>query len=156
MGFITYKTIVEDFERAANLHQYVASFGHGSIDNLDARSQNVAYPYVFLRPLQSPGYNEDTRFRTLSFELYCLDIPKLSNQDPIQIMSNMEQVMYDIGSYFNWGPPSDNQSLGYDLIFNSIVPTLEAFNDRAYGWVGNINVQTVGTYNFCIYPSGSV
>ena len=152
MAFITYKTIVNDFKAACDAHLYVASFAHGSIDFLDASSQNIAYPYVFLRPLQSAGYSEDTRLRTLSFELYVLDIPKLSTQSPVDIMSITEQVLYDIGSYFNYGPPSDNQSLGYDYTMTNIVPALEAFQDRCYGWVGNISIQTAGTYNYCDYP----
>ena len=155
-GFIPYKNIVNQFQIAADSHQYVSTFHHGSIDLLDAKSQNVAYPYVFLRPLTSPGYNEDTRLRTLAFELYALDVPTLSNQDPIDIMSNMEMVLYDIGAYFNWGPPSDNQTYGYDLTFQNIVPTLEAFNDRAYGWVANITIETKGTYDYCDFPSGSI
>ena len=81
MAFQTYKQIVEYFEDAANKHLAVNSFGHGSLDYLDARSQNVQYPYVFLRPLTSPGYNEDTRIKTLSFELYdVLDYQDLINK----------------------------------------------------------------------------
>lgn len=155
-GFISYSNIVSNFQAAADAHKYVASFAHGSIDYLDAKSQNVAYPYVFLRPLTSAGYDEDTRLRTLAFELYALDVPTLKNQEPIDIMSNMEMVLYDIGGYFNWGPPSDNQTYGYDLKFLSIIPTLEAFNDRAYGWVANITVDTKATYDYCDFPSGSI
>ena len=153
MAFQTYKQIVEYFEDAANKHLAVNSFGHGSLDYLDARSQNVQYPYVFLRPLTSPGYNEDTRIRTLSFELYALDVPKLSTESPVDIMSRMEMTLLDITGYFIWGPPSNDQSTGYDIIVTNQIPTLEAFNDRAYGWVLNINVQTQGTYNYCDYPS---
>lgn len=152
-GFISYKKIVDTFQQAADAHEYISTFGHGSLDYLDAKSQNVLYPYLFLRPLTSPGYNEETRERTLTFELYALDVPTLANQEPIEIMSNMEQVLYDIGAYFNWGPPSDDQSLGYNLVFNNIIPTLEAFNDRAYGWVANINLLTKGTYTYCDYPT---
>lgn len=150
--FITYKDIVNQFQQAADAHLYVASFAHGSLDYLDASSQNIEYPYVFLRPMTSPGYDQDTRLRELTFELYCLDVPKLSNESPVDVMSRMEGLIYDIGSWFTWGPASDNQSLGYDIVITNIIPTLEAFNDRAYGWVGNINIQTVGTYDYCDYP----
>ena len=152
MGFISYNSIVNQFQQATNAHLYVSTFAHGSLDYLDASSQNIAYPYVFLRPMSSPGYSEDTRLRILTFELYCLDVPTLANQDPIEIMSRMETLIYDIGSWFTWGPPTDNQSLGYDITINNIVPALEAFNDRAYGWVGSIQIETVGTYNYCDYP----
>ena len=153
MGFVSYKQVVDNFEAACNAHDYVASFAHGSIDYLDASSQNIKYPYVFLRPLQSPGYSQDTRIIERSFELYGLDVPKLSTESPVDIMSRMEMTLLDITGYFIWGPPSNDQSTGYDIIVTNQIPTLEAFNDRAYGWVLNINVQTQGTYNYCDYPA---
>ena len=64
------ESIVQTFRAAADAHEYVNSFAFGSIDFLDSSSQNIKYPYVFLRPLQSPGYSQDTRLRILSFELY--------------------------------------------------------------------------------------
>jgi hypothetical protein len=152
MGFITYKQVVNTIQSACQEHDYVQSFAHGSIDYLDASSQNISYPYVFLRPLQSPGYNQDTRLMQRSFELYALDIPRIANESPIDIMSRMETVILDIGSYIVWGPPSDNQSIGYDFVFTTMIPTLEAFEDRAYGFVANVNVNTEGTYNYCNYP----
>jgi len=36
-----------------------------------------------------------------------------------------------------------------------MVPALEVFNDRAYGWVATIDIQTQGTYDYCNYPTGS-
>ena len=154
MAFQTYYQVVKSIEDACNAHDYVASFAHGSIDYLDAQSQNVAYPYVFLRPITAIGYDQDTKLNTRTFELYALDVPKLSNESPLQIMSNMEQVILDIGSYNNWGPPTDNQTLGYQFDINTMVPALEVFNDRAYGWVATINIQTQGTYDYCNYPIG--
>ena len=50
------ENIVQTFRSAADAHEYVNSFAFGSIDYLDSSSQNIKYPYVFLRPLQSPGY----------------------------------------------------------------------------------------------------
>ena len=152
MAFIPYKQIVQKFQDACNSHDYIQSFAHGTLDYLDASSQNVVYPYVFLRPLSSPGYDQDTRLRTLLFELYALDVPKLSNESPVDVMSRMETVIYDLGSYFNWGPPSDNQALGYSYDIQSITPVNEAFNDRAYGFVANVNIQTLGIYDYCSYP----
>ena len=69
MAFQTYYQIVKTIEDAANAHDYVASFAHGSIDYLDAQSQNVAYPYVFLRPITSIGYDQDTRLKTTTFDV---------------------------------------------------------------------------------------
>ena len=152
MGFVSYKQVVDNFEAACTAHDYVASFAHGGIDYLDASSQNIKYPYVFLRPLQSPGYSQDTRLIERSYELYGLDVPKLSTESPVDVMSRMEMTLLDITGYFIWGPPSDDQATGYDIVISNQIPTLEAFNDRAYGWVFNLSVQTMGTYNYCNYP----
>ena len=153
MAFIPYKQIVQQFEDACIAHEYVQSFAHGTLDYLDASSQNVVYPYVFLRPLASPGYDQDTRYRQLLFELYALDVPKLSNESPVDIMSRMETVIYDLGGYFNWGPPSEQAINDYSFDIQSITPVNEAFSDRVYGWVANTQIQTLGLYNYCDYPS---
>lgn len=144
--------IVQSFRDAADAHLYVNSFAFGSIDFLDSSSQNIQYPYVFLRPLQSPGYSQDTRLRILSFELYALDVPKLSNESPEGVMSKMEQCIYDFGGYMNWGPPSDNQQAGVSYDIQSITPTLEAFMDRVYGFVATIQYTESGIYDYCNFP----
>ena len=146
------ESVVQVFRDTADAHEYVNSFAFGSIDYLDSSSQNIKYPYVFLRPLQSPGYSQDTRLRILSFELYALDVPKLSNQSPEGVMSKMEQVLYDFGGYLNWGPPSDNQTDGVSYDIQSITPTLEAFMDRVYGFVATIQYTESGIYDYCNFP----
>ena len=146
MPQLSYSRIVDIFQEACNAHLNVHSFNTGTIDFLDASSQNVSYPYVFLRPLQSSGLQNNTR--TLSFELYVLDVPKLSNESPVEMMSVMEQTLYDIISYFNRG--QYQQDIGINL--NNIIPVNEAFFDRSYGWLGNIDVITDGAWNYCDYP----
>ena len=56
-----YSQVVQLFEDAANARKYVNSFAHGSLDYLDASSQNVKYPYVFLRPMQSIGLLDNVK-----------------------------------------------------------------------------------------------
>lgn len=152
MAFQTYKQIIDKFQDACNAHLYIESFAHGTLDYLDASSQNIKYPYIFLRPMSSPGYDQETKERVLTFELYALDIPKLSTESPVDVMSRMETVLYDIGGYFNWGPPSDNQALGYSFDIQNIVPVNEAFQDRAFGFMANVNISTLGIYDYCNYP----
>lgn len=143
----TYKDIVTIFENAANLHIPTKTFAEGTIDMLDATSQNVAYPYIFLRPLQSQGLQNNTH--QYNFELYSLDVPKLSTESPVDIKSRTELFLYDIVSYLRLGP----QQQTLDCSINFIVPVNEAFNDRAYGWVANINVTEPAVYNYCNFPS---
>ena len=144
----TYKQIVEVFEAATTAHIPTKMFAEGAIDYLDANSQNIKYPFMFLRPLASPGLQNNTR--TLTFELYSLDVPKLSNQSPLQVKSNTEQYIYDIISYIEYGPVGDQN--GFNVDMSNMTPVNEAFNDRVYGWVSQISVSEEGIFNYCTYP----
>lgn len=149
----TFKQVVETFQAACTAHKGVSTFHYGTLDKLDATTQNVSYNYVFLRPMSSPGIqlsaNGISGTRSLAFELYSLDVPKLTEVDYLTVMSNTEQVIYDILSYFNDG---DNQQTIYTTL-STITPVNEAFNDRVYGWVANINVINIGILNYCNFPS---
>ena len=144
---VTYKQVVDTVQAAANAHLAIQSFAEGSISYLDAHSQNIVYPFMFMRPLSSPGLVG--RVRTLNFELYMLDVPKLSNESPLDLKSRTELFLYDILSYLRYGPTNQYT---LDFTLNGIVPVNESFFDRAYGWVGNVNVTSEGVYNYCNYP----
>ena len=101
---VNYQEIVNLFELAVNQNQYYKGFGHGSIDNLDA-VVNRGYPLLFMRPMSSQGLSGlDGRVRTLTFEFYSLDVPKLSDHDNRISLSNTEQGLYDIYGYILDGP----------------------------------------------------
>jgi len=150
----TFKQIVERFETACNATPAVHEFAYGTIDKLDSTTQNIQYSYMFLRPLASPGIvlseNGLSGTRTLSFELYSLDVPKLTESDYLQVMSTCEQNFYSILSYFNVGPYETDSF----ITLNTIVPVNEAFNDRVYGWVGTIDYTEVGVLDYCSFPNG--
>ena len=145
----TYKDIVTDFTEATTAHLAIKSFAEGAIDYLDANSQNIKYPFMFLRPLVSPGLSGN--IRTLTFELYSLDVPKLSNESPLLVKSNTELYIYDILGYLRFN--NTNTPYGVDFVLNNITPVNEAFNDRVYGWVANVNVTQDAVYNYCNFPA---
>lgn len=149
----TFKDIVDIFQAACTAHKGVNTFYWGTLDKLDSTSQNVKYNYVFLRPLASTGLvlnaNGQAATHSLTFELYSLDVPKLTESDYLQVMSDTEIVIYDLISYFNLG--QNQQNLWCNL--NTIVPVNEAFNDRVYGWVATITVNEPGILDYCIFPS---
>lgn len=145
----TYNDIVTYFQDACTAHVSIKSFAEGAIDYLDSNSQNIAYPFVFLRPLTSQGISSNTR--ALTFELYSLDVPKLSNETPLLVKSRTELFLYDVLSYMNYGPVNDTNWM--TVTMNNITPVNEAFNDRVYGWVSNITVSEAGLFNYCFYPS---
>ena len=148
----TYKEVVETFQAACTAHLAIKSFAEGSLDYLDASSQNIQYPYIFLRPITSPGINLNPNgisgTRSLTFEMYSLDIPKLSDESPLKIKSDTEQYIYDLISYFNLGSAQQTEWIN----LANIIPVDEAFNDRAYGWVSNLTYTDVYTLNYCAFP----
>ena len=145
-NYKAFNQVVDMFSDACNRHLAIETFAFGTIDKLDSTFQNVQYPYVFLRPLSSQGLQNNVR--TLQFEMYSIDIPKLTESDYLGVMSDTEQYIYDIISYFRDG---DNQQTSWvDLV--NITPVNEAFNDRVYGWMATIQYNEEGVYNYCDFP----
>lgn len=143
----SYQSIVSKFETSSNENVYYNDFVHGGIDAF-YQEADWQYPLLYLRPLASPGITT-AKERILAFELYSLDLPSLGNQDPIQVMSNTEQGLYNTISWFNRG--QYQQEIGVTL--NGITPTFEAFQDRVYGWVGSISVIESGVWDYCVFPT---
>jgi hypothetical protein len=148
----TFAQVVERFQSASLNHASIETFSYGDLEELDSTSQNVAYPYIFLRPITSPGMNINnigtSGTRTLTFELYSIDVPPLDESNYLSLMSNTEQYIYDIIAYMNLGSQQQREW----VTLNSITPVSEAFNDRAYGWVALVNYTDMGTLDYCAYP----
>jgi hypothetical protein len=134
----SYQEIVNTIELAVSENAYYKAFAHGSIEYIDA-AVNRGYPLFFLRPISSVGLTSlDGRERLLTFEWYSLDVPKLSDEDRRVSLSNTEQGLYDIFGWVLDGPAQ------FDLQIQmvSLVPLLEAFQDKAVGWVATITFTT--------------
>jgi hypothetical protein len=148
----TYQDIVNQFKDACDKHLAINTFNEGTIDYLNNTSQNVEYPYCFLRPLTSPGIvlnqNGINGTRKLTFEMYMLDVPDLTDQDRVKLMSDCEQYLYDIVAWWNLGPNQQN----WFVTQTNITPVSEAFADRAVGWVMNITVTTPYDGSYCNFP----
>lgn len=142
---ITYEQIVGKFKEACDQHLQIASFDSGTIDFLDASAQNRLFPYVFLRPLSTV---QSGRTRTLTFELYSLDQPKVQSQSNVQVVSDTEIYLYDLMAWFNFG----NEQQTYEVTMTTAIPVNEAFQDRLYGWMATVNVITPWVEDFCNYP----
>lgn len=146
---ITYYEIIDDFKTATTANEAIATFDTGTLDFLDANAVNKSYPYVYLRPISSQGVVD--RVRGLTFELYSMDVPQLSDQSPINVMSKTEATIYGLLSYFNQGPTNVQQK--YEINITDLSPVNEAFQDRVFGWVATIDVLTPWKWDYCDYPS---
>ncbi len=144
---ITYEQIVNEFATACEQHLQIASFDSGTIDYLDASSVNRLFPYVFLRPLTTV---QADRTRTLTFELYSLDQPKVQSQNNAQVISDTEIYIYDLMAWFDFGPAVRQQN--WEVSMATAIPVNEAFQDRMFGWMATINVTTPWLLDYCNYP----
>jgi hypothetical protein len=144
---VPYSEIIDLFQSRCDAHLAIASFDTGTIDYLDSSAVNRKFPYIFLRPMSSLVAD---RTRTLGFELYSLDIPKLKSSSHVQLLADTEMYVYDLMSYFTFGPTTIQQN--YDMVVNDCVPVMEGFQNRVYGWVANIDIVTPFNLNYCVYP----
>ena len=144
---ITYEQIVGQFQLACDQHLAIASFDSGTIDYLDASAVNRLYPYIYLRPMNTLQTN---RVRTLSFELYSLDQPKVASSSNTQVISNTELYIYDLMAWFNFGTTQRQQTYEVDMV--NAIPVNEAFQDRLFGWMATVNVVTPWVEDYCNYP----
>ena len=145
---IPYSDIIGQFRTACSASLSVATFETGTIDFLDSSAVNKDYPYIFLRPISSPGVVD--KVKTNTFELYSLDIPLLSDQSPEEIISQCEARIYETIAWFNQGPANRQQT--YEITMTDLTPVNEAFQDRAFGWVATIEVITPFVWDYCDYP----
>tara|TARA_R110000803_G_scaffold206623_1_gene274016 strand:- start:2534 stop:3004 length:471 start_codon:yes stop_codon:yes gene_type:complete len=144
---VPYSEIIDLFQQRCDAHLAIASFDSGTLNHLDASAVNRKYPYVYLRPMNSLLLD---RTRTLSFELYSLDIPDLNTSSNIQLLTDTEMYIYDLMSYFEFGPTTIQQN--YDMAITDCIPVNEAFQDRVFGWMASIDITTPFNLNYCVYP----
>ena len=148
----TFEQVVNIFRDECNAHLAVNTFQFGTLDKLDSSTQNVKYPYIFLRPITSQGMvidaNGRSGTRSLTFELYSLDIPQQTDSDYLGVMSDTEQYIYDIIGWVNLGSQQQTEF----ITLTNIAPVNEAFMDRCYGFVATLDYTEEGILNFCNYP----
>jgi len=146
-GNNTYLEFVDLMSNLCDRHLAIESFDNGTIDYLDSSAVNRKYPYIFLRPMATLYAD---KLRTLSFELYSLDQPKLKSSSHAELMSNTEIYIYDLMAYFNFGPVAIQQN--YDVTMTSCVPVNEGFQNRVFGWVANWDVTVPYKLDYCNFP----
>ena len=113
---VPYSEVIDLFITASTENLSIATFDTGTIDFLDANAVNKNYPYIYLRPISSPGVVD--KVRTLTFELYSMDVPNLSDESPVNLLSACEERIYQLISWFNRGDRDIQQS--YDITITDL------------------------------------
>ena len=74
----------------------------------------------------------------MPIEVYMLDVPKLDRTTDVQTLSDCERALYDVYAFFRDG--AEQQDYGVNM--TAITPVMEAFQDRLYGFMANIDIDT--------------
>lgn len=146
---ISYAQIITKLRGTADNLVSVNSTAFGTLDKLDNQQHNILYPYVFFRPLTSDGigFSNDNingngrGERIISLEMYVMDIPKQTDEDYLEAISQCELIGYNIITDYVDGDGYDD----FEVELRNIVPLQEAFKDRVVGWLFNIDIITNAT-----------
>jgi len=157
---INFKTFAQDFEKLANLHKQLNSYGLGNSDQLsywtqsrdkeeNTQFQSPYYPLLYIVPSNCIN---DLQYKTWEFNTIVADILMRDLVDQIEVTSDTLQILQDVISQFRLSVNA-NQGNYYNKYWvdDSVVciPFLEKEQDLLNGWNGIIKVKTMTPLNRC-------
>jgi len=157
---INFKTFAQDFEKLANLHKQLNSYGLGNSDQLsywtqsrdkeeNTQFQSPYYPLLYIVPSNCVN---DLQYKTWEFNTIVADILERDLVNEIDITSDTLQILQDVISQFRLSVNA-NQGDYYNKYWvdDSVVciPFLEKEQDLLNGWNGIIKVKTMTPLNRC-------
>lgn len=157
---INFKTFAQDFEKLANLHKQLNSYGLGNSDQLsywtqsrdkeeNTQFQSPYYPLLYVVP---SNVENDIQFKTWEFNTIVADLLERDLVNQVDVTSDTLQILQDVISQFRLSVNS-NQGNYYDKywIDDSVtcIPFLEKEQDLLNGWNGIIKVKTMTPLNRC-------
>jgi hypothetical protein len=143
--FQSYKLIIDDYQKFADLHEQINSFGFGDIPQLTndiETNQEPLYPRMYV-------HNDLAKFHVgninLNWKIFFIDrlTDDLSNQ--IEILSDMLEVVKDLFSKLYL---SDFEAQ-FDAVVN---PFFEKTETTLGGWILNLSFTQKYDWNRCVLP----
>jgi hypothetical protein len=157
---INFRSIIQDYQKLADSHKQLNSFGSGNSDQLSYRTQtrdkefnttNNAPYYPLLYVIPSKVEN-DLEYKTWDFNTIVADVLERDLANQVDISSDTLQILQDVISQYRL---SVNARFGDyyqkywvdDMV--SCVPFLEKEDDMLNGWNGLIRIKTMTPLNRC-------
>jgi hypothetical protein len=146
--FESYRTVVEDYQVFADLHEQINSFGFGDIEQLTndiITKKEPHYPRMYVLP-------ERTRFHSghihIGWKIIFCDRLKddLSNQE--EVLSDQLEIAKDLFSKMYLS----EYEADWDAVIN---PFYQAYETNLAGWVMNMSFTQKFDYNRCVLPERS-
>lgn len=148
---LTLNQHIQIFRNFASAHSQINSFGFGPdsvLTNTDHGNVGgrLKYPIMMVdaEPISISGNALNRPYRIAFF-----DKLQKGNKNEIEILSDMQQVAFDLFAYFKNSPP--NPKLVVDLSSNPD-PKLNVFDDSLGGWDLVITFKEALQYNACTIP----
>ena len=144
--YSSYVQIIDDFEKFADLHEQINSFGFGEIEQLTMDIQTKEepiYPKLYMVPSTSIL---DSNHMHLTYQVIIMDQINndLSNQR--DVMSDMLEICKDV---FARAYLSDYEA-DWDAVCE---PWLEATETKLGGWTITLSLTQPFDYNRCVLPT---
>lgn len=144
-SFESYRVIMQDFKRFADLHFQVNSYGYGPLEQITVdryTKQEPKYTRLYIVP-GATKFNESHMH--ISFQIIVLDKIEedLSNQedvlsDTLEIQKDLFSKMYLSEYEADWDP--------------TLEPFIERFESLLGGWIMNVSITQKYDFNRCVLP----
>jgi hypothetical protein len=157
---INFKRIIQDYQKLADSHKQINSFGSGNSDQLSYRTQtrdkeynttfnSPYYPLLFVIPSK---VENDLRFKTWDFNTIVADILERDLANQVDITSDTLQILQDIISQWRLSVTEQFGDYYADYYVDDFVnctPFLEKEQDLLNGWNGLIRIKTMTSLDRC-------
>jgi hypothetical protein len=157
---INFKKIAQDYQKLADSHKQLNSFGLGNSDQLsywtqtrdkeeNTEFQSPYYPLLYVVP---SNITNDLEYKTWEFNTIVADVLERDLANQVDITSDTLQILQDIISQWRLSvnPRLGNYYQDYwvdDEV--NCVPFLEKEDDLLNGWNGVIRIKTMTPLNRC-------
>ena len=126
--------IVSAIESFCSSHLQIKKYGADFVEQLpNFATQDEKYPIIFIVPT---GSTDGEIVKTLTFDIYCLDIIQKDRQNIITILSDTELILDDL--YLNLATGDD---WTYDVTNATKTPLNNDLLDYCAGWVMTIDIE---------------
>lgn len=157
---INFKSIVQDYQKLADSHKQLNSFGLGNSDQLSywTQTRDKEYNTTFNPPIYPLLYvvpskvENDLEYKTWDFNTIVADVLERDLSNQVDITSDTLQILQDVISQWRL---SVNDRFGYYYQYYFVddevncTPFLEKEDDMLNGWNGLIRIKTMTPLNRC-------
>jgi hypothetical protein len=144
-SFESYRVIIRDFQRFADLHYQIRSWGfgdHTQITNDVITKEEPLYPRMYITPQVT---RFDPNHMHISYQVFMVDKLKTDNSNQAEILSDTLEIIKDLFTKMYLSE--------YEADWDATVdPYLEQWETSLCGWVLNVSITQKFDFNRCVLP----